>query len=228
MYRDDLRIAATRSRKVGQPRRIPRSIARHLGPRARQKTRHRVLRQPRRAKPPSGRRLIQRDAKRHIAPRGHSRRCAKAFGDLPRQPVRAPMSAKQRHHDRAVVRDRDHRRLRPLVRQQWGDRADQDTTGADPDHGTARREHLAREIQRVGKDLVRARNPPLATEHRHVEGIRHPARDLRPRSRDRHHHRFHSHGSSPLFIRIIEKYGAVSGACAKGQTTSSGRPTRAT
>ena len=48
------------------------------------------------------------------------------------------------------------------------------------------------------------------------------------RARQRQNNRFQSQGSAPFVNRIIEKYGAVSGASASGSTTSSGNVARST
>jgi hypothetical protein len=55
---------------------------------------------------------------------------AARLGDRSGQPVGAAMAAQQRHDDAAVLGDRDHRRLRALVREMRSQQPDHDAHGA--------------------------------------------------------------------------------------------------
>ena len=82
---------------------------------------------------PAGRRFIERDTQAHIPGGGYRRDAAGKLGNRAGQCIGAAMSADQRHRDRAVLGDRDHRRLLLLGGEEGGDRPDQDAAGADTD-----------------------------------------------------------------------------------------------
>ncbi len=111
------------------------------------------------------------------------------------------MPAEQRHDGRAVLGDRDHRRLGALVGQQGRDGADQDAGGADADDGHARQEQLADMAERVLEGHRRAcRSRPAVHRAAHRTGDAGGERlAARRQAEDR------NHGSSVRVTRIMEK-----------------------
>ena len=137
------------------------------------------------------------------------------------------MSAQQRHDHRTVVGYGNHRRLARLVGQQRGHGANQDARRADADDGVTGGEQVARMVQRVGK-CNRGIGAPLAAMQGAVECIGDPSGDGFTGGVQRQDDRCQSHGSAPFAIRIMEKYGASSGASASGSTRSAPSVARST
>ena len=112
------------------------------GPVAGQQLRHDALRRRLVGKPPSGRRLVQRNTPAVIPGGGDGKGGTDSVCYLPRQGDRPVMAADKRHSDPAALGDGDDRRIRALVAQMRGDRPDQDAGGADSDHRPAAAEQV--------------------------------------------------------------------------------------
>ena len=80
--------------------------------------------------PPARRRLVERKAEPEIAGRRDRGVAAQRFGQRAGQRVGAVVPAEQWHRDRAVLGERDDRRLDVLVVEQRRDRADQNAARA--------------------------------------------------------------------------------------------------
>ena len=91
-------------------------------------------------------------------------------------------------------------------------------------------------VQRVSKKGIRPINTALTPMHLRAKHSGNLMGNGLTRARQRQNDwlarlrrdRFHSHGSAPFVSKIIEKYGAFSGASASGNTTSSGSVARST
>ena len=122
---------------------------------------------------PAGRRFVERDAEAHIPGGGYRRDAAGELGNAAGQPIGATMSPDQRHRYRAVLGDRDDRRLLPLGGEERGDRADEDAAGADTDDRPTCFEQLAD----MGRHSIVALVPVRGVCTRPVQpsaGQRHP------------------------------------------------------
>ena len=98
--------------------------------------------------------LVEGDAEAEVAGCGHGGRDSQPLGDRPRQGVGAVMAAQQRHHRRAVLGRREHRRLGPLVAQERCHGTDQDAAGAQPDHRPPGGEQAGHMRRGLGEPLV--------------------------------------------------------------------------
>ena len=162
---------------------------------------------------PARRRRIQRDAEAHIPRRGHRSRDTERGGEGAGHIVGAVMAAEKRHHRAAVLGQRDHRRLVPLVAEHGRQRADQDRRCADTyDRHAIRKQSANMRRQNVEPDIrlgqAGAKGMDFCTGQRALRRLR--GLQTAQTEHDDGGRRAHFHARLRLCTRIIEKYGTSS------------------
>ena len=173
-------------------------------------------------------RFIEGHAKGHVTCGGDGGGAVQGVSNVTRKTVRPMVAAKERNDNLAIVRHGNDRRFGGFIGQQRRDATDQDAGGANADNGDACGEQVAGVVQRVGEKGVSLIHTVFAAMNGVIEGLRDGVGGWFAGSRQDEDDGSYSHGSAPLVRRIIEKYGAFSGASRSGVMICSGSVARST
>ena len=173
-------------------------------------------------------RFIEGHAKGHVTCGGDGGGAVQGVSNVTRKTVRPMVAAKERNDNLAIVRHGNDWRFGGFIGQQRRDAADQNTGGANADYRGAGCEQIAGVVQRVGEECISLIHTVFAAMHWEIKGTRDGVGGWFAGSRQDEDDGGYSHGSAPLVRRIIEKYGAFSGASRSGVMICSGSVARST
>ena len=138
------------------------------------------------------------------------------------------MPAKQRHNHRAIIGHRNNGRLGAFVGQKRRNGANKNTAGADANDRNAGGKQVARMVKRIVKEGIGLVNAARTAVDLGTQMFGNAGSGGHARRPKRQNNGCYSQGSAPFVMRIMEKYGALSGASANDTTSSFGRVAWAT